>query len=186
MAAPPQLASSTNNLAGVSYLVGHKHPATTAKYVHANRQHAEQVLAAVSAREQAGADGFPVGVDGLPGGVDGFPATAPDALPATGIDGSPATRAEGSLAGTESPAGGAGQLPADEPEQLPAAVGAEFLIHSCDLVGPGPGEAVTDAPETQIISTKCTRRDLNSHALRRRNLNPVRLPIPPLVRTPQC
>src|SRR5262249_23566530 len=28
----------------------------------------------------------------------------------------------------------------------------------------------------------CTRRDLNPHALRRRNLNPVRLPIPPLVR----
>ena len=34
---------------------------------------------------------------------------------------------------------------------------------------------------TMTISTQCTRRDLNPHALRRRNLNPVRLPIPPLV-----
>ena len=29
---------------------------------------------------------------------------------------------------------------------------------------------------------ECTRRDLNPHTLRYRNLNPARLPIPPLVR----
>jgi integrase len=43
--------------------------------------------------------------------------------------------------------------------------------------GPPTGEAgVAGNPG------KCTSRDLNSNALRRRNLNPVRLPIPPLVR----
>jgi len=43
-----------------------------------------------------------------------------------------------------------------------------------------------DAPSSDANSREsqalCTRRDLNPHALRRRNLNPVRLPIPPLVR----
>ncbi len=37
------------------------------------------------------------------------------------------------------------------------------------------------ATKTRIFSTRCTRRDLNPHTLRCRNLNPVRLPIPPLV-----
>lgn len=44
-----------------------------------------------------------------------------------------------------------------------------------------------EGPKSEANSTEpqpeCTRRDLNPHALRRRNLNPVRLPIPPLVRT---
>jgi hypothetical protein len=36
-------------------------------------------------------------------------------------------------------------------------------------------------PEKLMLPTRCTRGGSNSHALRRRNLNPVRLPIPPLV-----
>ena len=41
----------------------------------------------------------------------------------------------------------------------------------------------TSAPTAAITNLHiiwCERRDSNSHALRRRNLNPVRLPIPPL------
>ena len=37
-------------------------------------------------------------------------------------------------------------------------------------------------PNSRVVPSQCTRRDLNPHALRRRNLNPLRLPIPPLVR----
>ena len=40
----------------------------------------------------------------------------------------------------------------------------------------------TTESSTNCGASLCTRRDLNPHALRRRNLNPVRLPIPPLVR----
>jgi integrase len=46
-----QLANRTKHLAGVSFLVGHKDPSTTARYVHAAREHAEEALRAVS-REQ--------------------------------------------------------------------------------------------------------------------------------------
>jgi len=40
---------------------------------------------------------------------------------------------------------------------------------------------IDDSEESEATTEECTRRDLNPHALRRRNLNPVRLPIPPLV-----
>ncbi len=36
--------------------------------------------------------------------------------------------------------------------------------------------------DSRVLSISCARRDLNPHALRRWNLNPVRLPIPPLAR----
>jgi hypothetical protein len=43
--------------------------------------------------------------------------------------------------------------------------------------GRGPNaEGARDESERTAISSECTRRDLNSHDLRRRNLNPVRLP----------
>jgi hypothetical protein len=38
------------------------------------------------------------------------------------------------------------------------------------------------ASDSAVDSEECTRRDLNPHTLRYRNLNPARLPIPPLVR----
>ena len=38
------------------------------------------------------------------------------------------------------------------------------------------------ASDSAVESELCTRRDLNPHTLRYRNLNPARLPIPPLVR----
>ena len=41
-------------------------------------------------------------------------------------------------------------------------------------------EAQAEVP-TSHERSECTRRDLNPHTLRCRNLNPVRLPIPPLV-----
>lgn len=100
----------------MSYLAGHKHSATTSKYVHANREHARRVLEAVGglgeSSEGDGADSLPLAVarnSRGPGGTEGF------------------------------------------------------LEES-------------DAAETTIVPTECTRRDLNSHDLRRRNLNPVRLP----------
>src|SRR6187431_3501054 len=43
-----------------------------------------------------------------------------------------------------------------------------------------PSRSRVAAGDLQVVF-QCTRRDLNPHALRRRNLNPVRLPIPPLV-----
>ena len=43
---------------------------------------------------------------------------------------------------------------------------------------PDPG-----APVSSAIPSWCTREDSNLHAFRRRNLNPVRLPVPPLVPT---
>ena len=39
-------------------------------------------------------------------------------------------------------------------------------------------------PKSSMIPSRCTRGESNPHALRRRNLNPVRMPIPPLVRGP--
>jgi hypothetical protein len=40
-------------------------------------------------------------------------------------------------------------------------------------------------PESSALSAECTREDLNLYTLRYRNLNPARLPIPPLVRGAQ-
>jgi integrase len=56
-----QLANQTKHLAGVSFLVGHKDPSTTAKYVHAVREHAEEALRAVSSglADQKTADEVP-------------------------------------------------------------------------------------------------------------------------------
>ena len=41
-------------------------------------------------------------------------------------------------------------------------------------------DSKTPADETSIDSSSCARQGSNLHALRRWNLNPVRLPIPPL------
>ncbi len=109
------LASSTNNLAGVSYLVGHRDISTTARYVHANERHAREVLRAIASN--------PV------------------------LDEGPAV--------------------------LPMAVGAELLMDSC-----GPVDGSVDPNSANYAVRKEGIEP--SRELPHRNLNPARLPVPPL------
>jgi Phage integrase family len=116
-----QLANRTKHLAGVSFLVGHKDPSTTAKYVHAVREHAEEALRAVSS-------------------------------------------------------GLADQKTADEvPPQaaLPVAVGQELLMDTCGP--PSPGDEADRAKSAVRKGGLEPPRELPHW-----NLNPARLPIPPL------
>ncbi len=64
-----------------------------------------------------------------------------------------------------------------DPVSERAAVSRECLAPPVSEAGEGD-----EPPDSQVVPTECTRRDLNPHTLRYRNLNPARLPIPPLVR----
>jgi len=65
--------------------------------------------------------------------------------------------------------------------ELSAAAATGDLTGVSVVVGAPSGVLAED--DSATITAQYTRRDLNPHALRRRNLNPLRLPIPPLVRT---
>jgi hypothetical protein len=60
------------------------------------------------------------------------------------------------------------------------AEGREGLDPAAKAAAEAKAEALLG--HTQPSAAWCTRRDLNPHTLRYRNLNPARLPVPPLVR----
>ena len=60
----------------------------------------------------------------------------------------------------------------------------DSLLHRIFLVGDYPQAFASGAPGAEPgYATWCEGRDSNPHAFRRWNLNPVRLPIPPLSRS---
>ena len=75
-------------------------------------------------------------------------------------------------------------LDAAIPELCEAALPETLAEVSRDCLDPMVWLYMTQPVSTDsaVDSALCTRRDLNPHTLRYRNLNPARLPIPPLVR----
>ena len=58
------------------------------------------------------------------------------------------------------------------------------LTNACPLVKSAVARSVGASAQRVEVMVWCERRDSNPHAVRRWNLNPVRLPIPPL--SPSC
>ena len=89
------------------------------------------------------------------------------------------------------PAAGTGSDPREEelgakgsfeirpPSQRPRMPKRRRIVGNLD---PATQESITPRSTSPTISPWCTREDLNLYTFRYRNLNPARLPIPPLVR----